>query len=279
MNRVVRPRINGDEDLSPTKFRERFRLERAVVEKILHFIGDDLAHDTDRNHALTPKQQLLLTLRFLATGSFYHVVGDAHGPSKATVYRAVHRAVEAIVNRLMGLIAFPNTHEATRALQAQFHGKAGLPNVIGCIDGCHIDLRVPTDVENAYINRHQRTSLNVMAVAGADGRFLCVSAHAGGRQHDSRVLATSGLVEKLETDSLVPVGGGVLLGDSAYPSRRYLLTPINHPGTAAEERYNKAHCRTRVCVEQAFGQLKMRWWCLKHGLRFHRVADSVRTVM
>ena len=69
-------------------------------------------------------------------------------------------------------------------------------HVSGCIDGCHVNVRVPAAMENAFVNRHQKTSINVMAVAGSDGRFLCVSAHAGGRQHDSRVLATSGLVER-----------------------------------------------------------------------------------
>ena len=35
-----------------------------------------------------------------------------------------------------------------------------------------------------------------VAVAGPEGRLLIVSGHAGGRQHDSRVLSTSGLPER-----------------------------------------------------------------------------------
>lgn len=72
-----------------------------------------------------------LTRRFLATGTFYYVVGDAHGPSRATTHRAVHRVLAAIVRRLTGLIAFPTTPEGCRALQRGFYQMAGLPNVIG----------------------------------------------------------------------------------------------------------------------------------------------------
>lgn len=249
------------------------------MHKILYHIGPDIQHETARNRALTPKEQLLLTLRFLATGTFYYVVGDAHGPSRATVHRTVHRVLEVIVRRLIGLIAFPTSVEACRAVQREFHEMAHFPNVIGCIDGCHVDVRVPAALENAFINRHQRTSLNVMAVADSRGKLLCVCANAGGRQHDSRVLANSRLMDRMERNTLVPVDGGVILGDSAYPSRDYLLTPIARPETQAEQSYNRAHCRTRVTVEQTFGQLKMRWACLRHGLRFRKVAVSVQAVL
>lgn len=40
------------------------------------------------------------------------------------------------------------------------------------------------------------------------------------------------------------------------------MTPVTNPATPAEMAYNRAHIRTRVVVEQAFGVLKSRFRCL-----------------
>lgn len=52
---------------------------------------------------------------------------------------------------------------------------------------------------------------------------------------------------------------GHLLGDSGYPLRGYLMTPILQPTSLAQEKYNKAHAKGRVVVERAFGVLKSRF--------------------
>ncbi|KAJ1124912.1 hypothetical protein NDU88_003359 [Pleurodeles waltl] len=40
------------------------------------------------------------------------------------------------------------------------------------------------------------------------------------------------------------------------------MTPVRHPRTMAEERYNEAHGRTRRIIERTFGLLKARFRCL-----------------
>jgi len=39
-------------------------------------------------------------------------------------------------------------------------------------------------------------------------------------------------------------GNGLLLEDSAYPSKQYLVTPLLNPRTAAERLYNESYIRT-----------------------------------
>ena len=56
-----------------------------------------------------------------------------------------------------------------------------------------------------------------------------------GSTHDSRILRNSSLFEEFEE------GGarGYILGDSGYPCKPWLLTPMLRPVTAQEEAYNR----------------------------------------
>jgi len=41
-----------------------------------------------------------------------------------------------------------------------------MPSVCGCMDGSHIPIIPPVGDEDAYINRHQFHSLNILCVCG-----------------------------------------------------------------------------------------------------------------
>lgn len=60
------------------------------------------------------------------------MVGDGHGPSKATVCRTVHRVSGLIVDQFGGLLCWP-TGERLDRVKADFHAMAGLPDVIGML--------------------------------------------------------------------------------------------------------------------------------------------------
>ena len=61
---------------------------------------------------------------------------------------------------------------------------------------------------------------------------------------------------------------GLILGDSAYPLRDWLMTPILNPQTDQERRYNGAFKSTRATVERCIGVLKRRFHCLHSELRY-----------
>lgn len=71
---------------------------------------------------------------------------------------------------------------------------------------------------------------------------------------------------------------GILLGDSAYPCKTYLMTPYGVASTRSQEKFNKALCKTRVVIEQTYGILKRRFPCLQSGLRIDPEKSAVITV-
>lgn len=70
-------------------------------------------------------------------------------------------------------------------------------------------------------------------------------------------------------------------GDSGYPRRPWLMTPIlNAAQGSREELYTQRHVQARNCIERCFGLLKERWRCLLKDrvLHYHpSVASKIIT--
>lgn len=71
------------------------------------------------------------------------------------------------------------------------------------------------------------------------------------------------------------------LGDSGYPLRSWLLTPLENepPVNTPEYSYNMAHKRTRNAIERCNGVLKMRFRCLlRHRVLHYKPAVACRII-
>ncbi|XP_053389538.1 putative nuclease HARBI1 [Mercenaria mercenaria] len=88
-------------------------------------------------------------------------------------------------------------------------------------------------------------------------RFIDVVSKWPGSQHDFAIFEACGLKRYLEENNV-----GHLLGDSRYPLRQHLLTPVIQPADQREKAYNVAHAKGRGVNECAFGVLKARFRCL-----------------
>ena len=87
---------------------------------ILENIETHLQHPTQRNKALTPRQQLQIALHCLGTGAQYHAIGDMHGISKASINcRVIKRVVYAINNNNFCRVDL-ETHAHQQFLTRQF---------------------------------------------------------------------------------------------------------------------------------------------------------------
>lgn len=101
-------------------------------------------------------------------------------------------------------------------------------------------------------------------VCNAQLEILDIVARWPGAAHDSYIFNNSRVRMRFESGEFSKF---ILLGDSGYPLRSYLLTPLESPSTPAEHLYNEAHIRTRNVVERMFGIWKRRFPVLSVGIR------------
>lgn len=266
--RVYRDRFNPFEHFDDVELYERFRFRRADIIRIVNFLREDLTFGYNRKGFLSPELQVLVALRFYATGSFQNVIGDTVHVDKSTVSRTIHRVTTALCSIARQHIHFPNRVEANRqkVVFANMTRPLGLPNVVGCVDGTQVQIEAPTQNEHEYVNRRGKHSINVQIVCNADLRVINCVVKNPGSVHDARMLRESSVWRNFEQQP--PLFDGLILGDSAYPLRDWLMTPLLNPQTAQERRYNAAFKCTRATVERCIGVIKRRFHCLHAELRY-----------
>ncbi|KAL4721589.1 hypothetical protein ACJJTC_018550 [Scirpophaga incertulas] len=152
----------------------------------------------------------------------------------------------------------------------RFYSKYGIPGIIGCINGSHFKIVMPRkEEEHFYYNRKHYHSLNVQMVCDDQYRIINVNSKFGGANHVAFVWQNSELNDYVQ--ALHQSGEMVwLLGDSGYPQRPWLMTPIlDSMPESEEDRYNKKHRKARVLIENTFSRIKNRWRCLHKDRVLH----------
>ena len=140
---------------------ERYRLDREgilFINKELEFISPF----TKRSNSLSSITQILITLRYLATGSIQLNYADMHSVSQPTVSRVISRVTDALssANFSSRYIKFPTSQIELNQVKQQFNGLCSFPNVVGVIDGTHIQIQAPSHEEASYVNRMGYHSIN-----------------------------------------------------------------------------------------------------------------------
>ena len=106
--RRYRPRGLNIDGLYDEELRARNRFGRNAINYITNQLHEDLVRDTQRGRALEPEQQVLIALRFFASGSFLQVIGDSLGVDKSTVSRTVRDVSLALNRRRNQFIKWPS---------------------------------------------------------------------------------------------------------------------------------------------------------------------------
>lgn len=174
---------------------------------------------------------LLVFLRYVATGSFMDVAADLCITSKSSAWRAIHSIMNLFVKIRKSHIYFPNDYIQ---LSQKFKSTQNFPGVIGCVDGTHVPIQVPkNEISETFRCRKGFMSLNVQMICGPTSEVFDIDPRWPGSTHDSTVWSQSDvkqLIEQIPNDFH-------LLGDSAYPLESYMLVPYKSAKNRQESNF------------------------------------------
>lgn len=150
------------------------------------------------------------------------------------------------------------------------------PNCLGAIDGKHIRIQCPPNAGSEFFNYKKYHSIVLQAVVDAEGNFITIDVGDYGRTGDSGVFGESNFGKKLTAGELnLPPERQicennnykfpyVMVGDEAYPLRKYLMKPFPRKNLTKETRiFNYRLSRARRLVECAFGMITKRFRVLE----------------
>lgn len=114
---------------------------------------------------------------------------------------------------------------------------------------------------------HRTPRYNTYKSGDDKGKFTNIVAKWPGSTHDSFIFRNSDVGIHLDQNHRGFDVDGLLLGDSGYACKPYLMTPYLRPSTRQQERYNSAQSRTRSVIERTFGRWKRRFHLLHSEIR------------
>jgi hypothetical protein len=268
--RFIRNREDPFELLDDREFKQRFRPSKMTVANLLEEIGPAIEPKTNRNKSINARLQLLITLRFYATGAFQQLISDYIHINQSNVSRIIKRVTLQLGGLSSQYIKMPTTNEEMSKTMFGFYAICQFPRVLGAVDCSHVKIQSPGGANaELFRNRKGYFSINVEAICDAELKLLHIIARWQGSVHDSTIFNNSPLPVEFRIGQY---GNCFLLGDSGYPCKPFLLTPLLHPapckcqsrGIQSSPHSNTEHHRTF-------------FWCIKAQVSLFCVGIALST--
>lgn len=207
----------------------------------------------------------------------------------STVGQIVKECCQAIWETLQPLYMPQPDQKHWKQIAKQFEEKWQFPHCIGALDGKHVQIQCPNNAGTAHFNYKGTHSIVLLALVDANYKFTWIDVGNYGRNSDGGIFERSLLGQwsasnriGFPTDEpLTPTGPlcpFVMVGDEAFPLKRYLMRPFSRNNLAgeAEKIFNYRLSRARRIVENAFGILAARWRIFRKPIETSpEVADKI----
>ena len=200
------------------------------------------------------------------------MIAEMAGVGISTVSTIVQEVSESIIDNLWdNAVAkhFPvdETQFKEKVLDMEEHWQ--FPCCWAAVDGCHIPIKCPAggpEMCKEYHNFKNFYSIVLMGLVDAKYRFIWASCGFPGNSHDSIILQSTNLWDKIQDGQVIPpyaknVDGvdvfPLILGDSAFPFKPWLMKPYTNAVLTPKQRYfNYRLSRARMTTEGVYRQLK-----------------------
>jgi nuclease HARBI1 len=216
---------------------KEYRLDKEGILYVTNLVKGDLPEINDqRGQPVKLHIVVMAALLCLASNCFQIRIARSLRISQATVSRSITAFVMALSSKVSQFVMLPRSVEEKRTTMNEFYGMASFPGVVSAVDGSHVKILAPAEDAHQYRCRKGYTSLNVQLACNARGIFTNVVCRWPGSSHDSYILKNSELYRMFESG----ISQGIILGDSGYPCRPWLMTPYPNPTSAMERQFNTA---------------------------------------
>ena len=117
--RVFRRKTNPLEEFPDHNIVEKFRFSPDGIDFLTEILEEDLLRVTGRSQSLSVETQILIALRYYATGGFLELIGEGFGVNKGTVSR-VRDVSEALTNKLDNFVKWPTNRQDSNRIKQGF---------------------------------------------------------------------------------------------------------------------------------------------------------------
>lgn len=189
-------------NISEADFIDLYRLDKHGFTEFAERIRNHPAVYRRTNGGLTAETQLLVALRYYATGNSIVSLMDTANLhlSKGSVYYAIKNISLALSSLIAEDCLYPFDTTNISGIKQGFVEYGGFPACMGAIDGSQIKIKPPPQNENVYVGRKTDGHyLNIQVVCDVNLKFLDAVVKWPGSVNDTTIWSMCGLKPLLET--------------------------------------------------------------------------------
>ena len=229
-------------------FQAFLHMEPDLFHELCQRVGPRITKSNQAQPPLDPALKMAITLRYLATGNTYRSLTFAFRVPHNTISGFVPEVCRAIVEEYRDeAFSTPDNPAAWREVEERFRTRWNFPHCCGAIDGKHVAIRCPPHTGTHYHNYKGFFSIVVLAVVDANYKFLWTHVGSPGSNSDAGIFNRSLLEPALRRGTLgLPDPDHLpndnmdmpyfLVGDDAFPLRKWMMKPFSHRFLSREER-------------------------------------------